>query len=65
MLQVHVVFLIFGRALDVGSIAEVGRVVVSPGGVCGQEKGSRLVRMRSEASLRGLRVGLLVGGYQV
>ena len=35
------------RILDVVSIAEVGRVVVSPGDDCGQQEGSGLVRTNS------------------
>jgi hypothetical protein len=57
--------LVVGRVLDVGSIAEVGRVVVFPDDVCGQEEGSRLGRMSSTVSLHGLRFGLLVGRCQV
>jgi hypothetical protein len=51
--------------LVVGRVLEVGRVVVFPDDVCGQEEGSKLGRMSSIVSLRGLRVGFLVGGCQV
>jgi hypothetical protein len=40
-------------------------IVVFPDDVCGQEEESRLVLMSSIAYLGVLRVGLLVGGYQV